>query len=206
MRLLQKDKECIYAGNLLILLLLLQLKLLLILCSFYPFSKQYVPPALLGATVGGFTLGLASQRVPASVVLCWDGMSILMVSSPSPLKVNFICLLTRFCTFSFLHWSSAPRCILIYYMWYPLPMLDTISEYQKCRKQRCYSLGYTRNQFCPGLALHFFNCLWVSCVQAVACPMPASAHLLLSVACIPQAASWVPTSQSLCYYRRSGFL
>lgn len=184
MCLLQKDKEYIYAGNLLIVvvLLLVQLKLLLILCSFYPFSQQYVPPALLGATVGDFTLGLASQRVPASVVLCWDGMSMLMVSSPSPLRVNFICLLTRFYTFSFLHWSSAPRRILIYYMWCPLCMLDTISEYLKCRKQRRYSLGYTRNQFCPGLALHFFNCPWVSCVQAVACPMPACAHLLLSVA------------------------
>ena len=186
MYLSQKEKEYIYAENLLIVNNNNSnnntVKIVThILCSFYPFSWQYVSPAPLSATVGGFTLGLASQRVSASADLCWDRMSTLMVSSSSPLGVNFIRLLTRFCTFSFLHWSLAPCRIPVYYVWCSLRMLDMISEYLKCRKQRCRSLGYPRNQFCPALALQFFDCPWVSCVQAwgVPCqPVPISYHLV----------------------------
>lgn len=89
----------------------------------------------------------------------------LMISSSSHLRFIFVCFLTRFCTFSFLHWSSAPRHISIYCTWCPLCKLDTISEYLKCRKQTCCSLGYPRNQFCPALALHFFSCPWLNCVR-----------------------------------------
>lgn len=88
-----------------------------------------------------------------------------MIPSSSHLRLIFVCFLTRFCTFSFLHWSSAPCHIPIYYTWCPLCKLDTISAYLKCRKQTCCSLGYTRNQFCPALALHFFNRPWLNCVH-----------------------------------------
>lgn len=100
-----------------------------------------------------FTLG----RVSASVVLCWGGMSMLMVSSSSLLAVTFVCLLRCFCTFSFLCWPPSPYHIPIYYMRCPLCTLDTISECLKYRKQRCPSLGYSRNRVSTSQSLHCNN-------------------------------------------------
>lgn len=110
-------------------------------------------PCSSGHYGGGFTLGWVS----ASVVLCWGGMSMLMVSSSSPLAVTFVRLLRCFCTFSFLCWPPAPYHIPVYYMWCPLCMLDTISECLKCIKQRCPSLGYSRNQVSTSQSLRCSN-------------------------------------------------